>query len=408
MLRSLKNAIPGNSGRDSLPGGAYNAPKPRRGLPWQRSTSQSRNGGTAYPQAHTDGSAAGIHTAPTLQQAWQKAPTAVKTTWISLLTCLWMVWMGYRWIQYNMAGILLECNSTTCQLRVTPVGRSKRVVIDYLSRSQLQQVLAVKTDAHGTFVTDQNIVLSEPYDRNKKGKNKKSKQNNYKGPDENGNYLSYAIVLSDKQDVPNNNNDGANQYNEEQSPPEVDLKRIHPYMERFTKTTFGADGQQQQQTEEVLYRLIPRRFGIRQSKRRVRSMIQKLESYIKRRRQKVTIREHAAPAWQGVLLMVFGCIGLVLTAVLGHFAEETPVRGPGIRRRQQQQKQQASHTAQSPFLKKQSHTVQDAYAPTTPSQYEVSTMPQIAPTASSSTTTTQVQKAGYQRNTTQVRKRPGN
>lgn len=405
MLRSLKNSLPGG-GPDSLPGGAYHAPKPRRRLPWQRSQSSSRNNGTiSYSsQAHTDGSAAGIHTTPTLQQTWQKAPPAVKTTWISLLTSLWMVWMGYRWIRYNMAGVVLECHSTTCELRVTPVGWSKRVTIENLSRSQLQYVVAVKTDQQGTFVTDQNIVLTEPYDRNKKGKNnKKNKQNNYKGPDEDGNYLSYAIVLSDKRDVPNNNNDGANQYNEEPPPPEADLKRIHPYTERFITTTFGTDGQQEQ-GQNVLYRLIPRRFGVRQSKRRVRSMIQKLESYIKRRRQKVTIREHSTPAWQGILLMIFGGIGVVLTAVLGHFAEETPVRGPGVRRRQQQQQKQQQSSSQSSFLKKQPHTVQDAYAPTTPAQYEVSTIPQIHPAASS----TQVKKAGYQRNTTQVRKRPGN
>ena len=118
-------------------------------------------------------------------------------------------------------------------------------------------------------------------------------------------------------------------------------------------------------------------------------MIQKIESYVKRRRQKLVVRENSPPSWQGVLLMVFGGIGIILAALLGQFQEETAVKGPGVRR-------QLSHK------KTVKHTVADSYASATPARYEVSTTPTAPPAAPA-----QVQKASYRRNVTQARKRPG-
>ena len=274
---------------------------------------------------------------------------------------------------------------------MTPIGWKRTVVIDALARSQLLSATPVKTNKRGAFVTDQNIQLTEPYDRSAKKKNKKyssKKQSSYKGPDDEGNYLTYAIVLLDKTDGPDVSSSSSNGKNETkdeeaakrqpQQPqqPDVDLRLLHPYMERF-ETDPG----------EWAFRLIPRRFGVRQSRRRVRTMIQKIESYVKRRRQKLSVRENSPPSWQGVLLMVFGCIGVILSAVLGHFRDESAIRGPGARQHQK---------------RRVKHTVADSYASTTPARYEVRTSPAV-PAASSSTTS--VQKAGYQRNTTQARKR---
>jgi len=381
MLRSIKNHLPWSK-KESLPIGSYRAPSASHSWGPRKNSFQ-------------DGSAASIHTTPTLQQAWQRASPTVKATWISLLACICMTWFGWRWIRYNSAGLYLNCHSTACELKVIPIGWKKKVVIEDLSRSQLQNAFAVKTTKLGAFVTDQNIQLTEPYDRSKKkSKYNKSKNSNYKGPDENGNFLSYAIVLSDKKADDSNQRRrqqkekglAEEERGQEAQQPEVDLRLLHPYMDPMEASSSDETANAAESAGR-LFRLIPRQFGVRQSKRRVRTMIQKIESYIKRRRQKLVVRENSPPSWQGVLLMVFGCIGIVLSAVLGQFQDEAAVRGPGVRRQQQNAN------------KRPPHTVADSYASTVPSSYEVSTKPAPQP---------QVQKAGYRRNTTQARKRTGN
>jgi hypothetical protein len=84
------------------------------------------------------------------------------------------------------------------------------------------------------------------------------------------------------------------------------------------------------------FTFILRKMNIYQSRRRVKSTVQKIDSYIKRRRHKLTVKESTPPSWQGILLLVVGIFGIVLTALIGQFSEsdETPKRrqgGPGTR-----------------------------------------------------------------------------
>lgn len=314
------------------------------------------------PGKSMDGSAKSIHTAPTLQEAWRRSSIPVRITWIAILTCIFMFWYGIRWLRYNAAGISLDCNSITCQLTVRPVGWGRKVTLNEVPRHQLLHSKAVKTDKQGYFVTDQNIILHDPFvARDKKNKYKNKSSSNYKGPDENGYYLSYALFLT---------NHPIESHVEEGAAPisPVDLSPLKQYADVIT----AEDGSEQ-------YRLIPKRFGIRQSRRRVRTMLQKVESYTKRRRQKLLLKESTPPAWQGVLLLVFGFIGFLLTLMLGQFQEERVTRGPGIRRQQQH------------HLK---HSVSDPYKSQTPARYEVSTTPSLSS-----------QTSGFRRNTTTARKR---
>ena len=77
-----------------------------------------------------------------------------------------------------------------------------------------------------------------------------------------------------------------------------------------------------------------RHFGLSQTRMRVRSNVNKVESYIKRRRQKLLLKESATLPWQGILCLVFGLVFFLLVILLGQFFEEEPRKqgGPGSRR----------------------------------------------------------------------------
>jgi hypothetical protein len=311
-------------------------------------------------RGRTDGSARGIHTAPTLQQAWRRTSLERKVTLIATVTSTIMILWGWRAIRYSSAGFTLNCNAHSCDIFLRPTGWGKPVRVVELSKYQLQLPKAIKVKKDGEFVTDQDVPLTErnttpPPPKNKqKAKYQQKKDATYKGPDEFGRYTTYAIILTDKSETI---------FPDDVELPEnhqaVDLSPIRHLLDSFQDAADGG---------KTKYRIIPRKFGVIHSKRRVRTMIQKIESYVRRRRIKAVVKEDAPPSWQGVILLVFGFTGLLLTFILGQFSVATAAAngahqsGPGVRRQQQQQQQQ----------------VRDPFRSTTPSKYEVSTQPNIS------------------------------
>ena len=180
----------------------------------------------------------------------------------------------------------------------------------------------MKVTKAGTFVS-LSPRLDDFVDPPKKGKKKTT--TSYKGPDNNGHYPSYRITL---RDASNNQQ----QRSSEQTGDSVDggaeivedvsLAPLDAFLER-------GEGDERS--------IIIRQFGIQQSRRRVKTTAQKIDSYVKRRRHKLTVKENAPPSWQGILLLVLGLFGLLLSLLIGQFWEEAaPTRrqsGPGARSR---------------------------------------------------------------------------
>ena len=172
----------------------------------------------------------------------------------------------------------------------------------------------IKVDADGNFLSFDNSKYV-PY---QKGRGKKNKsKNSYKGPDEDGEYRSYAIKFraSSPEDEKKRNDPEDEDY-----VPDADFTPIMKWL---------SPGE-----EEGTYMLYMRKFGIEQSRTRIRSMVNKVESYVKRRRQKLILKENATISVKGVLCLVFGLLGVMLTILIGQFWNEPPRRhgGPGTRR----------------------------------------------------------------------------
>lgn len=258
-----------------------------------------------------DGSGRAIKMDAPVVKAWKKASSFTKYSYYILLFCLLMVFMGFRYLRFWNASIWLTCHATECTLELTPPGsRTQKLVFP---RSQLHSAQAIKTDRAGNFLSVDTSKYEPP--KRKKGKKDKYKSGSYKGPDEKGEFKSYSIKFFARK--PEDVQKG------EEEVPEADFSALSEFLVK-----------ERLEDETEVYALHMRKFGLSQSRTRVRSMVNKVESYKKRRRQKLILKESATLPWQGILLLIFGLLGFMLTLLIGQFWEEAPKRqgGPGARR----------------------------------------------------------------------------
>lgn len=289
-----------------------------------------------------------------------------------MATCLLAGLMGWRWLLHYNAYLKVECNSTDCFLRFASIGRYKKLKLE-IPRHQLKDVRAVKVSPYGQ-VKEDNVNLNEEW-RNvqkmktgngKKTSKKNSAINSFKGPDANGNFLTYAITFKDKSDFRKKEGDDDQVQAERLSDLEGNEKDLSAILGPFGHRLDNGD-----------IRVVFRQNGLTQTHRRVRNMHSKLDSYIKKRRQKLNVRETAPASWQAILLVVFGLVGFLLTLLIGLFWDENDIYnsskkegGPGVRRRH--------HHSD---VKKEDNP----YGRQTPSRYEVSTRPSMRARGSGTT-----------------------
>lgn len=306
--------------------------------------------GKFFSKGRNDGSAASIHMAPPIVQSWQRSSVTFRRTTQAALFFLFLIYMGYRTIRYGNAHIQLNCLSTECLISVQPIGWKKQVKLT-VSRSQLIQALAVRTLKDGSFVSDDKVSTDNHsrQHQNNKGKSKSKKNSSsYKGPDSEGYYISYGVYLRDKDARTDENN---------ASPNSADIPPVSlaPLLEYLTPV----------KDQEGQYRLTMSHFGNFQSRRRVRTMVQKTTSYVKRRRQKILIKESRPPSWQGIVMVVIGIIGTLLSILLGQVWEEEDLtrrpKKPVVRHSQQRPGGPGARKA----------TAGTIYEPQVPDKYEV-------------------------------------
>jgi hypothetical protein len=213
----------------------------------------------------------------------------------------------------------LTCHTEECTLEVTPPGSKTLKAI--FPRTQLHSAQAIKTDSDGNFL-ELDTDKYEPPARGGGKKQKKYKRPpgyNNRGPDAMGKYKTYRIKILQSDPGDPETNDGEDNNNNNNNN-DGDFSKVKEYMS--------------EDVEEGMYTLHFRNFGLSQTRMRVRSNINKVESYIKKRRQKLLLKESASLPWQAILCLVFGLVGALLTLLIGQFYEEEPRRqgGPGARR----------------------------------------------------------------------------
>eukprot|EP00538_Stauroneis_constricta_P013598 CAMPEP_0119555332 /NCGR_PEP_ID=MMETSP1352-20130426/7587_1 /TAXON_ID=265584 /ORGANISM="Stauroneis constricta, Strain CCMP1120" /LENGTH=327 /DNA_ID=CAMNT_0007602081 /DNA_START=74 /DNA_END=1060 /DNA_ORIENTATION=- len=255
-----------------------------------------------------DGSGKAIKMDAPIVKAWKGASIFTKGSYYFLILFLFLIFMGYRYLRSWNASIWLTCHVQECELSLTPPGsRTQKFVF---SRRQLVSAHAVKMDKAGNFVE----FDTNKYEPPQRGNKNKKKKGSYTGPDEDGNFRSYGLKL----------------LKESENQPDADAETEAP------DGDFSAISKYLVDQDDGSYMLYMRQFGLSQSRTRVRSNVNKVESYVRKRRQKLVIKENAKLPWQGILCLVFGLMGIMLTLLVGQFWDEGPKKhsGPGARRQQ--------------------------------------------------------------------------
>ena len=168
-------------------------------------------------------------------------------------------------------------------------------------RHQLVRSEAIRVSKGGEFRKIDTGKLPS-YKSGRKQSSVHSKYSTHRGPDDEGNYPDYTIVLR----PPEDDKKPTNQEEEEWS--EKELNELAPFTTR-----------EQSSGNYVLHM---RKYNLGFTKRSTRTMVTKVDSYIKQRRHKLTIKENTAISWKGMLAMVLGLFGLLIGILFWQFAED--------------------------------------------------------------------------------------
>mmetsp|Transcript_32987 Transcript_32987/g.71388 ORF Transcript_32987/g.71388 Transcript_32987/m.71388 type:complete len:409 (+) Transcript_32987:207-1433(+) len=284
-------------------------------------------------------------------EAFSKASLHTKATYVWLLLSLAIAWTGFRGIRHGHASVWLTCTSKSCQLEITPPGPPKVTRITIL-REQIIRSDVVKVDADGEVVrvlegTAASGVMPHRYTSANKKKRGKATGRKHdlgdKGPDEDGNYDSYVLVIredgadtsasaKEKEDGINGEGEGEGEGvtsggedgRTQRKPGEHPTNKLEPLNRFIEPNDIG----------EYIFHM--RRFNLGQSRRKALSTVTRINSYVRNRRHKLAVRETKHVAWQAIVAIVFGLFSLILSLLCGQFFEPEHVHsviGPGTRSR---------------------------------------------------------------------------
>lgn len=349
------------------------------------------NGG---PSKLPDGSGKSIKMEAPLAKAIRSADGFMKGTYIWFFISTFFIWGGWSWIRRNSSSIVLDCGNNSdnsgCTLTLQapysflprnsstgiPVktrSRSKRRTKIKLERDQVVRADNIKWNpvsqtivenyglnsptyaSHFIPETDQNEDNeaeggpnrpNKPWNEHKrkhKAKGYKKKGASYNrngGPDADGNYDSYILVLRDPLPPSFESDEGIDESDPDESPSMKMQKRMAAQHRSMTDdpnslatllAPFAITDGSASSTEYIIH---PRDFNVGQTRRLARTAVSKIVAYTKGRRASCILRESRPVAWQGLVLLILGIFSLVLCLLLGQFWEEhDPTKQGSYRKR---------------------------------------------------------------------------
>ena len=317
----------------------------------------------------TDGSVKSIKLETPLAKAIRSADGFTKGSWAWMFASILFIWLGWSWIRKNSASMILDCHSGGCTLTIhTPYafqpkpsrggGRGgspqkksfKRNTKIDITRDQLVRAENVKWNPRSNVIVENYGINAPPNDngindegedrelhdrrhnkprdkrkyKQKYPKYKKNKSGNWNsGPDANGNYDSYVLVLRDAilpiEEANNEPNDvAAAQRRQRQMAAQRrsamnDPNSLSSLLEPFIIDT---------NAETMEFTMHPRDFNLGKTRRLARTTVAQINAWTKRRRAHAIARESRPVAWQGLVLLILGIFSTVLCLLIGQFKEE--------------------------------------------------------------------------------------
>ncbi|KAL3806224.1 hypothetical protein ACHAXA_008666 [Cyclostephanos tholiformis] len=179
------------------------------------------------------------------------------------------------------------------------------------------------------------------YRKKKKGRNKKNgKKDKYKtyyrtGPDSDGNYDSYVVVLRDPLQSSFISDEGSD-------PDESPSKRMQRQMAARHVAMMNDPNSFASliapfaitSNDSLEYIIHLRDFNVGQTHRLARTSVSKVNAYTTGKRTNFVLRESRPVKWQGLVLLILGIFSLVLCLLVGVFWEEyDPTKTGSFRKR---------------------------------------------------------------------------
>jgi len=327
------------------------------------------------PSKDTDGSGKSIKMEAPLAKAIRSADGFIKGTYLWFFISIFFIWGGWTWIRRNSASMVLDCHASGCTLTFhTPYrflprnsdsgiavkSKSKRKTKIDFKRDQLVRADNIKWDPEyqqivenyginsPTYVSQQQNEAEDeegdtkqptkPYNQNKKRKSKNKKKykrnssGNYRtgGPDADGNYDSFVLVLRDplppsfETDEEIDPNESPSKRMQRQMAAQHNSMTHDPYSLASLLAPFAitGDGSNAELSTSTEYMIHPRDFNLGQTRRLARTAVSKINAYTKGRRASCIVRESRPVSWQGLVLLILGIFSFVLCLLLGQFWEE--------------------------------------------------------------------------------------
>lgn len=184
-------------------------------------------------------------------------------------------------------------------MEIAPPG-NKKICHLFFGREQLVKTQAIKVKPNGEFVNiDMGPILPVV-----KKKGKATYSRSYNGPDESGHYNDFTIILR-----PPNNDKKPTDENAEWY--EKELTALAPFASKEEEDSSGN------------YVLRMRQYALfKDSSHHTRTLVTRIESYIKQRRHRLSIKEYAPLSWLGVMSMLVGTLFLLIGIMLCQFAAD--------------------------------------------------------------------------------------
>ena len=270
-----------------------------------------------------------------------KASIYTKASYGWLFSSVIVTYLGFRGIRHGHASIRLTCNPSACDLEIIPPGPPNITKIRIL-REQLVKAEVVKVDKQGNImqvVGSKDEIIGGGVHRprrhtvHKKPKGKKY-SNEALGPDENGWYDSYVLVVAEHGPDPEDNINGrediggiAGHHMEKNSDggEENYKKQIHP-RGRHPTNTLEPLQEFVKPDENGSYTFQMRRFNVGQSRRKASSTATRINSFARKRRHKLSVTETMTVPWQAIVAIVVGMFSLIVSLLVGQLWDPEPQR----------------------------------------------------------------------------------
>ena len=326
------------------------------------------------PSKIPDGSGKSIKMESSLAKAMRSADGYIKGTYLWFFISIFFIWAGWSLIRRNSAYVTLDCDSGECTLTIQPPysflprnsdsgipmktrSRSKRRTKIEFKRDQLVRADNIKWNPETQIIVENYGINSPTYsssqqqnteeqaqdegdagpgrsknqrNRKKKNKHKRHKPAYNRGPDKNGHYDSYVIILRDPLPMEEENAD-SNESPSKRMARQMAAQHDHMLHDPNSLASLLAPFAISLSNNE--YIIHPRDFNL-QTRRLARTIVSKIVGYTKGRRSSFIVRESRPVSWQGLLLLILGIFSFVLCLLLGQFWEEyDPTKAGSYRKR---------------------------------------------------------------------------